>query len=100
MKTKYMTCPHCKGVGRVLCQSISEIMAASRAERGLSLRSVEDQTKVSVSTISRLENGKAADWDTMVRLAKFYELSLDSLAGLPVFPETTPESAGEPTEAE
>lgn len=100
MKTKYMTCPHCKGVGRVLCQSISEIMAASRAERGLSLRSVEDQTKVSASTISRLENGKVADWDTMVRLARFYELSLDSLAGLPVFPEEAPEPITAPTDTE
>lgn len=87
MKTMPMKCPQCKGTGAIECVSISEVMAARRAELGLSLRSVEDQAKVSTSTISRLESGKAADWDTMVKLAKFYELSLDALAGMPVFVE-------------
>jgi transcriptional regulator with XRE-family HTH domain len=82
-----MKCPHCKGAGRIEASSICEVMAARRAEMGLSLRSVEDQAKVSISTISRLESGKAAGWDAMVKLAKFYELSLDDLAGMPVFTE-------------
>jgi transcriptional regulator with XRE-family HTH domain len=90
-----LKCPHCKGTGIIECLSISEVMATRRAELGLSLRSVEHQSGVSISTISRLESGKAADWDTMVKLSKFYEISLDALAGMPVFPpeviDATPE---------
>jgi transcriptional regulator with XRE-family HTH domain len=90
-----MQCPHCKGTGSIECTSISEVMAARRAELGLSLRSVENQATVSASTISRLESGKAADWDTMVKLARFYEVSLDAIAGMPVFMERVEEATDE-----
>ncbi len=85
-------CSRRKGTGRVECVSIKQVMRERREAMGLCLRSVSDQSGVSHSTISRIENGKAVDWETMVKLAKFYSLKLDDLATLPFddIPEAAP----------
>lgn len=87
------TCPTCNGTGLVGARSISEAILTARTAQGLSLRSVSDQTKLSISTLSRVERGGGTDWETMVTLARFYRLSLDDLAQLPM---SVPSPANDP----
>lgn len=57
------------------------IIKAKRQSAGLGLRSVAAQIGISASTLSRLERGigAAPDAETMIKLAKWLEASVDDL---------------------
>src|SRR2546430_11837474 len=51
-----------------------------REERGLSLRDVADETKVSASTLSRIENGTGKpDADNIARLTSWLDVPLERI---------------------
>jgi transcriptional regulator with XRE-family HTH domain len=55
-----------------------------RTQRGLTLTAVENQTKISKSTLSRLENGeRRPSLELLLPLAKTYRVPLDDLVGAP-----------------
>ena len=63
--------------------STAELGAAiklHREERGLSLRDVADETDVSASTLSRIENGTGRpDADNIARLTQWLDMPVDRL---------------------
>ncbi|QDQ15876.1 helix-turn-helix domain-containing protein [Streptomyces spectabilis] len=66
-------------------------LAAARERRGDTLTDVSRATGISLSTLSRVENGRRKpNLELLLRLAKAYDVPLDELAG------TAPAAAGEP----
>jgi transcriptional regulator with XRE-family HTH domain len=55
--------------------ALSEMIKSKRGEQGL--REVAKQTGVSVSTLSRVENGNLPDIDSYMKLCKWLEVSID-----------------------
>jgi len=63
----------------VLGQRLKEL----RKDRELSQAELADKLNVVVHTVSNYERGKSVpEIDTLIRLAKFYDVSLDYLLGL------------------
>ncbi len=55
-----------------------------RKRRGLTLAAVSEQSRLSVSTLSRIETGRRQPTlDALIPLARVYETSLDLLVGAP-----------------
>lgn len=59
-----------------------DIISALRAEKGIYQKELADYLKVSIGTISNYEQGiHNPDFDTLCKIADFYEVSLDYLLG-------------------
>ena len=59
-----------------------EIISALRAEKGIYQKELADHLQVSIGTISNYEQGiHNPDFDTLCKIADFYEVSLDYLLG-------------------
>lgn len=59
---------------------LGEAIKRRREERGLSLRDVADETDVSASTLSRIENGTGRpDADNIARLTQWLDMPVDRL---------------------
>lgn len=59
-----------------------EIISALRAEKGIYQKELADYLQVSIGTISNYEQGiHNPDFDTLCKIADFYEVSLDYLLG-------------------
>lgn len=50
-----------------------------RLQAGLGIREVAEYSNVSKATISRVENGKSPDITTALRLARFFETTVEEL---------------------
>ena len=57
-----------------------EIIRLARKRRVLSLRDVAAETQVPISTISRIENDKEAEWTAVASVALFLSVDLNRLA--------------------
>ena len=57
-----------------------EIIRLARKRRVLSLRDVAAETQVHISTISRIENDKEAEWTAVASVALFLSVDLNRLA--------------------
>jgi len=65
-----------------------------REELGLSLRDVADETKVSASTLSRIENGTGKpDADNIARLTSWLDMPMERVMGARKIEEGTDTSA-------
>ena len=64
--------------------TLGERLKKSRVKRGLTLNDVSVLTRVHETTISKIELGKSKTptFETIVLLAKYYEIPLDDLAKL------------------
>ena len=61
-------------------QELGRAIRRRREELGLSLRDVADQTKVSASTLSRIENGTGKpDADNIARLTSWLDMPLERI---------------------
>ena len=59
---------------------LGQAIKRRREERGLSLRDVADETDVSASTLSRIENGTGRpDADNIARLTQWLDMPVDRL---------------------
>jgi len=59
-----------------------EIISALRAEKGIYQKELADLLQVSIGTISNYEQGiHNPDFETLCKIADFYEVSLDYLLG-------------------
>lgn len=59
-----------------------KVISKLRAERGVYQKELADYLKVSIGTISNYEQGiHNPDFDTLVKLADFYDVSLDYMLG-------------------
>jgi transcriptional regulator with XRE-family HTH domain len=84
---------------KAVLAKISAKIKAKRRETGLGLRASAEDSKISASTLSRIERGAASslpDSDTLTKLANWLDTSVSSLLGseerLDNSPEmTTPE---------
>jgi transcriptional regulator with XRE-family HTH domain len=58
-----------------------QLFRRKREEMGLSVRDVEQRTGVSRSTVSNVETGRnTPDVTTLLRLMKFFDLSMDDIS--------------------
>lgn len=63
-------------------QELGRAIRRRREELGLSLRDVADQTNVSASTLSRIENGTGKpDADNIARLTTWLDMPLERILG-------------------
>ena len=61
---------------------LGKYIKRKRQGQGLSLRGVAQQTQVSASTLSRIENGTGTpDFPTLARLARWLEIPLERIVG-------------------
>jgi transcriptional regulator with XRE-family HTH domain len=67
-----------------MSRRIGQAIKEAREHRGLSLRQLERLTGLSASQISQIESGRPANpgWETVVKLARALDFSLDAAAGL------------------
>ena len=64
-------------------ENFSERLKELRQEKGLSLRELEKEVKISSSALSRWENGQTeAKSSQLIILAKYFGVTLDYLLGL------------------
>lgn len=69
-----------------------EILKRLRESKGLTMKEVSDATKMATSLISDYETGKKAlGMKVAIRLADFYNVSLDYLVGREPAPQPPPE---------
>ncbi len=69
--------------------NIGQSIKEHRLEAGKTLLNVQQQTGISNQNLSRWENGKAIPGvDFCIKLAKFYDVSLDELVGLTDYDST------------
>ncbi|MCM1101303.1 MAG: helix-turn-helix domain-containing protein [Clostridium sp.] len=62
------------------------IISALRAERGIYQKELADHLKVSIGTISNYEQGiHSPDFETLCKLADYYNVSVDYLLGRTTF---------------
>jgi transcriptional regulator with XRE-family HTH domain len=61
--------------------ALSKMIKQKRGERGL--REVAKQVGISVSTLSRVENGNLPDIDSYMKLCKWLEVSIDFFTTAP-----------------
>jgi transcriptional regulator with XRE-family HTH domain len=67
---------------KIVLAEISAKIKAKRRETGLGLRAAADVSKISASTLSRIERGAATslpDTDTLTKLATWLDTSINSL---------------------
>ena len=67
---------------RATLARLSALIKAKRREKKIGLRAAADESKVSASTLSRLERGAATtlpDSETLTKLAKWLEVPLNSV---------------------
>jgi transcriptional regulator with XRE-family HTH domain len=67
---------------RATLARLSALIKAKRREKKIGLRAAADESKVSASTLSRLERGATTtlpDSETLTKLAKWLEVQLNSL---------------------
>jgi transcriptional regulator with XRE-family HTH domain len=67
-----------------MTRKIGQALKAARSAKGLSLRALERIAGLSASQISQIEGGRPANpgWETVVKLARALDMSLDAVAGL------------------
>jgi transcriptional regulator with XRE-family HTH domain len=81
------------GIAGVLA-AMGPRLRAVRERRGATLTDVSRTTGISLSTLSRVENGRRKpNLELLLRLAKAYGVALDELAGLPAAPAERPRAA-------
>lgn len=69
-----------KNEGLINTMELGRALKRRREELGLSLRDVKDQTDVSASTLSRIENGTGKpDADNIARLTSWLDMPVDRL---------------------
>lgn len=69
-----------KNEGLINTMELGRALKRRREELGLSLRDVKDQTDVSASTLSRIENGTGKpDADNIARLTNWLDMPVDRL---------------------
>src|SRR5690606_32059405 len=67
-----------------ITEQLGRRLRTIRTQRGRTLAEVEDETGISVSTLSRLESGgRRATVDLLLPLARVYGVTLDELVGAP-----------------
>ncbi len=75
-------CPLCKGEGEIKPTSLGNILYIKRTGLGMTMRAVGKATGMSVSTISRVEDGQQPDFQNGLAIAKWCGLSGDDLMAL------------------
>lgn len=78
---------------KAVLANISAKIKAKRRETGLGLRASAEQSKVSASTLSRIERGAATsipDANTLNKLAKWLDTSVNSLLDIEEKPDNSP----------
>lgn len=79
-------------------ESLARKLRVLRAERGLTLRQVEEKTGVDKHTVSAIERGLSRPYDvTLARLARGYGVSVDELLEEKFLPKAeAPSGSGQP----
>jgi transcriptional regulator with XRE-family HTH domain len=69
---------------RTVLAAVGPRLRALRKHRGVTLEQLADSTKISVSTLSRLESGqRRATLELLLPIARAHRVPLDELAGAP-----------------
>ena len=78
---------------KAVLAKMSAKIKAKRRETGLGLRASAEKSKISASTLSRIERGAATsipDADTLNKLAKWLDTSVSSLLNVEERPDNSP----------
>lgn len=76
--------------------TFSKRLRALRVERGLSRRALGEAIYTSASSVRHLESGNTrASGDTLIAIARYFDVSTDYLLGLTAHRKSAPERLGE-----